>query len=406
MRNAINNARLTIILFIALLALVEFSFSQHQNALRTHVETLAFPILAGRETGTWGQKLAALYIQEVLGDLSYDVFQLTRIEDGGTIILNSDTLNYKADFFYSGFEAKFSATIQTQEFVISPCLKSENYPLKPYDSDKIVFYLVDDWNDFLERFGHHFEFNRFTLSQQGWHKEVFLNAKNLSSLEFSTAQLNLIENTSTVFTENLIYPVYWNERNTETLVICAHYDHLGEQDSIYYPGADDNASGVAVLLELAQLLAKDSFTHAKNIQIVFFSGEEQGLFGSEHFVNYSNFFQSNTVLCINLDMVGFVYASEPSIYIVDYTPGDLYESTFSGIENTHLDFRLIHHENFLNEFSSDHISFVTQGIPAYLFFTGLHPYYHSPLDTPERLNYDAMNVLTLTLYALIYQLTK
>jgi hypothetical protein len=388
------------------LLLVEQSFSQHQNALRTHVETLSSPLLAGRETGSWGQKLAALYIQTVLGDVSFDQFQLTYIEEGGTIIINTDTLQYKSDFFYSGFDEPISTSLSHDEFVISSCLKAENYKLNLFGSDKIVFYLVDDWDDFLERFGHHFESKRYTLLRDEWYKEVFVNAESLSSSQFQSVQLQLTEKTTSYFTENLIVPVYWNENNTETIVICAHYDHLGQQDSVYYPGADDNASGVAVLLELANLLAQDSFTFSKNIQIVFFTAEEQGLFGSEYFVNFSNYFQDNTVLCINLDMVGFVYSKDPAIYVVDYVPGELYDLIFGGIESPYVDFRLVHHENFLNEFSSDHISFVTQGIPAYMFFTGLHAYYHSPLDTPDRLNYDAMNVLVQTLYQSIVRIIE
>lgn len=394
------------LLLICGLLLVEHAFSQHQNALRAHVEMLSSPLLAGRETGSWGQKLAALYIQTVLGEVSFDQFQLTYIEDGGTIIINSDTLTYKTDFFYSGFDAHISAALNPNDFIVSPCLKAENYKLSSFDSEKIVFYLVDDWVDFLERFGHHFVSNRYTLSGENWNKEIFLNAATLSASNFENAQLNLLEKTTIFYTENIIFPLYWNENNTETIVICAHYDHLGEQDSVYYPGADDNASGVAVLLELAQLLAQDTFTFSKNIQIVFFSAEEQGLFGSEHFVYKSPFFKENTTLCINLDMVGFVYANNPAIYIIDYAPGDLYDDVFGGIEDSYVQFSLIHHENFLNEFSSDHISFVTQGIPAYMFFTGLHPYYHSPLDTPNRLNYDAMNVLTFSLLELIIQLAK
>jgi Zn-dependent M28 family amino/carboxypeptidase len=269
-----------------------------------------------------------------------------------------------------------------------------------------VFHLVDDWSDFLERFGHHFVSSRYALAGEDWQKEVFVNATRLNNSSFQNAQLNLVEKTTSYYTENLIFPLYWNENNTETFVICAHYDHLGQQGAMYYPGADDNASGVAVLLELARLLAKDSLIFSKNIQFVFFSGEEQGLYGSQYFVLESPFFQENTSLCINLDMVGFVQNKDPAIYIVDYAPGDLYNEVFDGIESPYVEFNLIHHEKFLNEFSSDHISFVTQGIPAYMFFTGLHPYYHSPADTPDRLNCDAMNVLTLTLRELLIQLAK
>jgi hypothetical protein len=394
------------LLLIYGLVLSEQSFSQYQNALRSHVETLSSPLLAGRETGTWGQKLAALYIQTVLGDVSFDEFQLTYIEDGGTIVINSDTLLYKVDFFYSGFDEPFSDNLNSSNFVISPCLKAENYKISSFSRDKIVFHLVDDWADFLERFGHYFVSSRYALSGEYWQKEVFVNATRLNNSSFQNAQLNLVEKTTSYYTENLIFPLYWNENNTETVVICAHYDHLGQQGAMYYPGADDNASGVAVLLELARLLAKDSLSLSKNIQFVFFSGEEQGLFGSQYFVFESPFFQENTSLCLNLDMVGFVQTADPAIYIVDYAPGDLYNEVFEGIEGPSVEFSLIHHEKFLNEFSSDHISFVTQGIPAYMFFTGLHPYYHSPADTPDRLNYDAMNVLTLTLRELLIQLAK
>jgi hypothetical protein len=392
------------LLLICGLLLVEQVFSQHQKALRTHVEMLSSPLLAGRETGSWGQKLAALYIQQNLGDVVYDNFELTYVEDSGLIIIDSDTLVYKRDFYCLDCDSYFSGIIDSSDFVVFPCLKENNYDFQGH-SNNTVFYLVDDWDDFLERFGHNFHLHRYILFPNN-QRQIFIKRSSLSEEEFNSVYMNLSEKSKLLHTENLIFPVYWNENNTETLVICAHYDHLGQQDSVYYPGADDNASGVAVLLELAQLLTQDSFTFSKNIQIVFFSGEEQGLFGSDYFVYDSPNFLSNTSLCINLDMVGFVPGDNPVIYVVDYAPGELYHSTFTEIQSSHVDFRLVHHENFLHEFSSDHISFVTQGVPAYMFFTGLHPYYHSPEDTPEKLNYDAMNVLTLTLHDLIIQLAR
>ncbi len=394
--------RLLFVLFV--LTGTSYSFSQHQEQLLTHVETLASPIFAGRETGSWGQKLAAIYIQEFLGDLIVDPFELTFIQDGGTIIVNQDTLKYKNDFFYLGFDVITQKNLIKEQFEVVPLLKLDNYERKPNTSDKLVIYLVDDWEDYLEFYGHQFNFQRYLIDGDSRPKEIFVNMKSMGELDFASIELNLVAKKAVYYTENLIYPIYWNANNTETIVLCAHYDHLGEAGDIYYPGADDNASGVAVLLELAQLFKDTNIHFSKNIQLVFFSGEEQGMYGSKYMVHQSPYFQTNTVLCINLDMVGFLYSQDPAVYMVDYTFDEVYSDLFGSIEGPVVDFRLVRQENFLNEFSSDHLSFVDQEIDAIMFFTGLHAYYHTPEDTPEKLNYEAMNVLVLTLYQLIMQI--
>lgn len=391
-------------LFLAYIVLsgTTFSFAQHQQNLRNHVEILSSPIFTGRETGSWGQKLAAIYIQEQFHNVRIDTFSFRHVQDGGFLCFDQDTLFHKQHFFYSGFDEKVVSVLNQNDFEIIHINASNYYHERFKKSEKIKLYLIEDWDNFLDVFGHKFTSERYIVSVENKQREIFVDKAALKNQVFSTVSMDLVEHVELYKSENLVVPVYFNENNTETIVICAHYDHLGEELGQYYPGADDNASGVAVLVELAKLLdvyCRDSaLVLGKNIQIVFFSGEEQGMLGSYYHVFESPYFADNTRLCINMDMVGFVHSDSTQIYAVDYTFNDEYTAYFSQLTSTTIDIEQVRYQEFLNDFNSDHQSFLSMDISSILFFTGLHPFYHTPLDTPEKLNYDAMNALVNSIF--------
>jgi len=176
----------------------------------------------------------------------------------------------------------------------------------------------------------------------------------------------------------------------EYVVAGAHYDHLGlgmlghmfgPPGSIYH-GADDNASGTATILELASLLSRAA-PPARSIVFICFTGEEEGLVGSEYFVKHSPIPLDKIVGMINLDMVGRI--RNQTLYI--------------GGQGTAKDFDAIlaqaDVESPLNLKSigrgglgpSDHNSFAMQRIPVLFFFSGLHADYHRPTDVASKINY-------------------
>ena len=163
---------------------------------------------------------------------------------------------------------------------------------------------------------------------------------------------------------------------------------MGGQGSLHrgkaeiHNGADDNASGVATALKLAQRL-KDSLNNS-NILIQFYSGEEMGLLGSNYFVKNPTIDLDKVNAMINLDMVGRLREDGTlSISGVGTSP------MWSQILNSNNDdFKLVLKESGVGP--SDHTSFYLQDIPVLHFFTGQHEDYHRPTDDYEKLNYEGM----------------
>lgn len=178
-------------------------------------------------------------------------------------------------------------------------------------------------------------------------------------------------------------------------VVGAHYDHLGWGDEgsrhrgekAIHHGADDNASGTAVLMQLARDLASTPLSEgasSSNHLFIAFSGEEKGLYGSNFWTKNPTYPLDSINYMLNLDMVGMLdsvgsigingVGTSPGWAAVDSVKagGLTIKTTLGGIG------------------SSDHTSFYLQSIPAIHFFTGTHEHYHKPSDTWEKLNYPGM----------------
>jgi hypothetical protein len=199
-------------------------------------------------------------------------------------------------------------------------------------------------------------------------------------------------------TENVvaILPGVDPSLNEENIVIGAHYDHLGfghfgarerASEGQIHPGADDNASGTAVLLELARRLSQLPAKPTRTVIFVAFSGEELGLYGSRHFVGDAPFL-SSTKAMINLDMVGRL--RENRLTVFGARSGEKFSDIISeaarelGLEINQSD----------SVGRSDHMSFYNKQIPVLHFFTGNHADYHRPSDTWEKLNIEGMGKIS------------
>jgi aminopeptidase YwaD len=179
-------------------------------------------------------------------------------------------------------------------------------------------------------------------------------------------------------------------RSDEYIVIGAHYDHLGRGnfDSLapsqigqIHPGADDNASGSAGVVELARLLAPQRGQLGRSILFMNFAGEELGLLGSAEWVKEPTRPLAKAVAMINMDMIGRI--KDDKVYIGGVGTGSSFKAV---LEQAQKD------EPFKIEYSaggyasSDHTSFVTKKIPVLFFFSGLHSDYHKPSDTADKIN--------------------
>ena len=162
----------------------------------------------------------------------------------------------------------------------------------------------------------------------------------------------------------------------QAALVSAHYDHLGD----LHPGADDNASGVAVLLELARVLASGERPQ-RTIAFVAFSGEEAGRLGSLHYVAHPVFPLEKTIGVVNVDTVGRLFDKPVSVIAVG--TADEWPHIFRGAGFvTGIEPRLIAEALA----SSDQQSFIERGVPAVQVFTGAHLDYHRPSDTADKLD--------------------
>jgi hypothetical protein len=166
----------------------------------------------------------------------------------------------------------------------------------------------------------------------------------------------------------------------ETLVLGAHYDHLGRSGTAVYPGADDNASGTAVVVGLARALAAAGGL-PRTVVVALFSGEELGLLGSSHYVRQPATPGDRTVVMLNLDMVGRLARGGLQVGGVGSGAG-LDGVVRAAAKAVGVDVKVAGHPNG----PSDHASFYAAGVPVLFFHTGSHPDYHAPTDTAEKID--------------------
>lgn len=186
--------------------------------------------------------------------------------------------------------------------------------------------------------------------------------------------------------ENLIG--YLDNGAKYTVVVGAHYDHLGlgrqgsskdaaPEGKIHY-GADDNASGVAGLLELARCFSENGQRENYNILFIAFSGEELGLLGSKYYVEHPVLPLENMSFMVNMDMIGR-YDSTRGLGIGGVGTSDGWSKIFDGVSSD-----VKYFTDRSGSGGSDHGSFYAKRIPVLFFHTGGHRDYHMPTDTPEK----------------------
>nr|MBA2562823.1 M20/M25/M40 family metallo-hydrolase [Chitinophagaceae bacterium] len=198
---------------------------------------------------------------------------------------------------------------------------------------------------------------------------------------------------------------YLDNGAANTIIIGAHYDHLGygeDSNSLWtgteaiHNGADDNASGTAAVIELAKMLKKKNLKN-NNYLFICFSGEELGLFGSKYFTENPTIAINKINYMINLDMIGRLNESTHIMSVGGYGTSSSWASILSSKEKA-----------FIIKFDSsgigpsDHTSFYRKDIPVLFFFTGIHSDYHKPGDDVDKINYTG----TLRIVKYIYKIIE
>jgi hypothetical protein len=193
----------------------------------------------------------------------------------------------------------------------------------------------------------------------------------------------------------------------ETVVVGAHYDHLGygsgplsagggsAQGKVHY-GADDNGSGTTGLMELARRFGAMKDRRGRRLVLVAFTGEERGLFGSKFYCDHPVFPLEETAAMVNLDMIGRLRAgpgdwlgltTKPRMVIYGTGTGDTFDKTIDAAEQRY-GLKILKVPGGIGR--SDHESFYRKKVPVLFLFTGLHDEYHKPTDTPDKIDFPAM----------------
>ncbi len=182
----------------------------------------------------------------------------------------------------------------------------------------------------------------------------------------------------------------------ETIVVGAHYDHVGrgEYGSLagskeIHNGADDNASGTATVLEMARRLAARTDPLPRRVVFMTFSAEEAGLLGSLHYVNNPLYPLDKTIFMMNFDMVGRL-ADGDSLHVYGSWTSPGMDELVEAISKTSGFQPKIVSGTGQYFSASDHASFFQKGLPVLFFFTNVHPDYHRPTDDADKINYPGM----------------
>ncbi len=186
----------------------------------------------------------------------------------------------------------------------------------------------------------------------------------------------------------------------EWVVVSAHFDHLGQRGDVLYAGADDNASGVAMLLESARSFVEAKIPPKRSVMFISFDLEEIGLFGSRYFVEHSPVPLSKIALFMTADMIGRALGGVCDSYVFvmgsEHAPG-LRPWLDRAAKDQPLKVGLLGSDILLID-RSDYGPFRSRKVPFLFFSTGENPLYHSPRDVAETLNYPKLEAISRIMY--------
>ncbi len=423
--------------------------------LKTHVKTLSSAEMEGRGLNTVGLYKAQYYILSHLNDLnigpgngnSYNqnfvVLNRQPFEvEKDYIIVAQDTIYEEKDYLYLKSNSLVYDTLNLlspehleskieSEHINSMLIQDiENLNLSILEKNKVkyVFTMIDDSitfskmkriniNGFISK---NSDKKLFVVPSENYsiiylHPRVYSKMSNLVSNHNQTEErlkvIMKIHQKKKIYNATNVLGFIPGEIGDSTIVISAHYDHIGvKKDKIFY-GANDNASGTAALMEIARVLQDFSNSHKKprcNIMFAFFSAEEIGLVGSHFFVNHSAYPINKTLANINMDMIGSADPVHKDIddFIYAFGPFNTSESLMLKAKEINQLHGFVNLDFFDNNPAvgskflrySDQKSFIDKDVPVLFFFNGLSPNYHRITDTYEKLDYEKMkNVCDLVI---------
>ena len=230
---------------------------------------------------------------------------------------------------------------------------------------------------------------------------------------------NKKKNNKYVKGENIIGFIEGSDLKDEIVVITAHYDHLGvKEDTLIYNGADDNGSGTSAIMEIAQafMLAKQEGNGPRrSILIMPVSGEEKGLLGSKYYTENPIYPLENTIVNLNVDMIGRIDKNHDNpdyVYLIgsDRLSTELHQVS-EDINKQYFNLELDYTFNAEDDpnryyYRSDHYNFAKNNIPVIFYFNGIHEDYHKPTDTVEKINFEKIQKISRYIFLTAWELAN
>ena len=203
--------------------------------------------------------------------------------------------------------------------------------------------------------------------------------------------------------QNVVAFIKGSEKPDEIIVLSAHYDHVGIENGEVYNGADDDGSGTVALIEIAkafQKAKKQGNGPKRSILFLHVTGEEIGLYGSRYYTENPLFPLSNTVVNLNVDMIGRIGSEKEGndnyVYLIgsDKLSQELHDVS-EGVNKRYTNLELDYTYNDNNDpnrfyYRSDHYNFAKNDIPVIFYFNGTHKDYHKHTDTPDKIEYELL----------------
>ncbi len=391
--------------------------------LKTHIQYLAADDLEGRRAGSKGEELAKKYIctefekiglqpkgtKEYIQEFLIDQGKL--IEPSTHLIINENPLKLKTEYYPLAYSpnkaATGSAAIDLKEsgepwfadvkewletnksntaFNINEAIRNEAKRVAAKGATALILYNSGTQPDNLSFDDKEDDVPALSIPIVMLTSEAFKKYLNDRSA-FLDIDLNVNIKDRKRFTSNIVG--YLDNNAPSTVIIGAHYDHLGfgedgnsmEKEQALHNGADDNASGTAALIELARLL-KTSGDRKNNYLFIAFTAKEMGMAGSKYWLENPTITTPVNYM-INMDMIGR-YDPAQKLTIGGSTTSPVWSKVLGSLKNHDLSIKM--DTTIIEE--NDHLIFYNKEIPVLNFFTGIHTDYHKSSDVSDKINYD------------------
>lgn len=257
---------------------------------------------------------------------------------------------------------------------------------------------------------------RFDKLKENASESDLKKIKRLKPVELS---YNISIGVEEIKSENVLGYLPGTDMKEEVVVLTAHYDHVGKSDGEIYNGADDDGSGTAAVMEIAEAFAKaakNGHRPRRSMLFMLVTAEEKGLLGSAYYADNPIFPLENTIVDLNIDMIGRVdpkHKENPDyVYLVgsDRLSTELHDIS-ENVNKATTDLELDYTYNDEDHpdriyYRSDHWNFAKNNVPIIFYFNGVHEDYHKPTDTVDKINWDILRKRTELIFYTAWELAN